>query len=196
MKAIDILAFVGGIAIGAVSSYVVVKKQYEQKMNDQIDELRTMYDERVEKIEASRKALDEMNAKKQEMMHELEEKVKQDEETPVGPTDYNSISKPKKQAAKAGNVPIKIITESEAQHYSKDYEIVGLTLYSDDVLIDDETENIIEDYADWIGMNGIDDIRKSDGESIYILNEEREAIYDITVIDERFGDDDELVQIH
>lgn len=196
MKGINFIFFAVGATFGAVASYIVSKNKFESEMDQQIEELRLMYDERVAKIESSRKALDEMNEKKAEMMRDLEKKVEEEQQANVA-TDYNSISKPKKKVAKPGE-SIKFITDVEAQHYTADdYELIGLSLYEDDILIDDETENIIQDYEDWIGVNGIDDIRKSaDGDGVYILNEERKAIYDITVIDERFGDDDELVQIH
>jgi hypothetical protein len=97
--------------------------------------------------------------------------------------------------------PIKFITDNEAQKIldeSNEYELVGLSLYEDDVIIDDETENILEDYGFWIGDDAIENIRKSytgEERSIYILNETRKAIYDITVIEERFGDYREPVEI-
>lgn len=195
MKGINILFFIGGAAVGAVASYIFTKDKYAKDVDVQIDEIRNMYEERVKNIENSRRELDKMNEKKAEMMRDLEEKVKKEEESVEMNTDYNSISKSKpKQDAKT----IKIVTDAEAQNYTKNgLELIGLTLYSDDVLTDDETENIIEDYADWIGINGIEDIRESDtGEGVYILNEERKAVYDITVIDERFGDDDDPITIH
>jgi len=195
MKGINILFFIGGAAVGAVASYIFTKDKCAKDVDAQIDEIRKMYEERVKNIENSRRELDKMNEKKAEMMRDLEEKVKKEEESIEMNTDYNSISKSKpKQDAKT----IKIVTDAEAQNYTKNgLELIGLTLYSDDVLTDDETENIIEDYADWIGINGIEDIRESDtGEGVYILNEERKAVYDITVIDERFGDDDDPITIH
>ena len=195
MKGINILFFIGGAAVGAVASYIFTKDKYAKDVDAQIDEIRNMYEERVKNIENSRRELDKMNEKKAEMMRDLEEKIKKEEESVEMNTDYNSISKSKpKQNAKT----IKIVTDAEAQNYTKNgLELIGLTLYSDDVLTDDETENIIEDYADWIGINGIEDIRESDtGEGVYILNEERKAVYDITVIDERFGDDDDPITIH
>ena len=195
MKGINILFFIGGAAVGAVASYIFTKNNCSRDVDAQIDEIRNMYEERVKNIENSRRELDKMNEKKAEMMRDLEEKVKKEEESVEMNTDYNSISKSKpKQDAKT----IKIVTDAEAQNYTKNsFELIGLTLYSDDVLTDDETENIIEDYADWIGINGIEDIRESDtGEGVYILNEERKAVYDITVIDERFGDDDDPITIH
>jgi uncharacterized membrane protein YgaE (UPF0421/DUF939 family) len=195
MKGINILFFIGGAAVGAVASYIFTKDKYAKDVDAQIDEIRDMYEKRVKNIENSRRELDKMNEKKAEMMRDLEEKVKKEEESVEMNTDYNSISKSK---PKQNTKTIKIVTDAEAQNYTKNgLELIGLTLYSDDVLTDDETENIIEDYADWIGINGIEDIRESDtGEGVYILNEERKAVYDITVIDERFGDDDDPITIH
>ena len=66
-------------------------------------------------------------------------------------------------------------------------------------MIDDETENIIasSEIPYWIGDGNLSEIRSKYGEeSVYILNTERSAIYDITVLDERFGVDDEPVTIH
>ena len=202
MKGLHVIVAIASAGIGAAVTYFVTKKYYEDKFSTEVEEIRQMYNERVDDILKSRAAVDEMNKKKAEMMQELEKKVEQQQlENPEGEMiDYAGITKKKKKKEEKPNDPIKFITEAEAQQYSKEYELVGLTLYEDNVLTDDETENIIasEEMKYWIGENGIEGIRNTFGnnEGVYILNEDRKAIYDITVMDERFGDDYEPVTIH
>jgi myosin heavy subunit len=175
-----------------------MKKKIEKK-SEEVNDIREMYNERIRNIEKARTEIDTMNEKKEEIAKEVEKKA---EEDPISNSenfvDYSAISK-KGKKSKKGNSPIKIISESEAQQYSKDYELIGLSLYEDDVLIDDETENIISpsEMTYWIGENGIENIRNSfeSNGGTYILNETRKAIYDITLLDERFGDDYEPVTI-
>lgn len=198
MKGIYILCAAAGAGIGSAVTYFIMRKKLKAK-NQEVIDIRTDYRNQLKEIQNSRKALDDMNQKKHEMMVELENKVNEEKLAPRISeeviTDYNAITKTK--PVKKNNNPIKFISDAEAQKYSKDYELVGLTLYEDNVLIDDETENIVAEYEYWIGPDGIDNIRKSyvEGENIYILNETRKAIYDINVIDERFGDVYEPVEI-
>lgn len=198
MKGAGALIFIAGAAIGAVASYFITKKNEEKKYNDSLVDIRNMYDERVKKIEQSRENLDEMNKKKAEIMQDIEKKVEQEKlknpETEF--TDYSSISRYNKKKPEITE-PIKLITEAEVQQYAKDYELIGMSLYDDDVLIDDETENIFKEYDHLIGDQDFDELRRNsvDG-GVYILNTERKAIYDITIMDERFGDDYEPIEIH
>ncbi len=204
----NFLIFVAGAAVGAVASYFVVKNKLNNEHQAEIDELREMYDERINKIQ-NIEVLDQMRtvmqyAKKEAILNDLEEKakaeninvVKKEEKKVVVKdndhfVDYSGISTAKlKQESPKDTV--RIITENEASSYtSKGYDLVGMSLYSDDILIDDETEKIIEDCESWVGAASLSDIRENgDSErSVYILNEDRKMIVDVTVVNERFGDD-------
>jgi hypothetical protein len=198
-KGIYIIFTAVGAGIGSAVTYFVMNNKLK-KRDQEIVDIRSDYRNQLKEIQNSRKAVDEMNQKKAEMMEKLEEKVNEEKIRPKNEADYvdyNSVSK--KKTIKSTTNPIKFITDNEAQKMleeGKEYELVGLSLYDDDVIIDDETENIVEDFGFWIGDDAIDNIRKSyTGDSIYILNENRKAIYDITVIEERFGDYREPVEI-
>lgn len=197
MKGAGIIFALAGAAVGAAASYFVTKKVCDKQKDQELDDIRNMYEDRIKKIVQSKDAMKEMEALKDEMMKEMEkqDKEKKDSEKlasqDANHTDYTQyFDKSKAQVKEAESESIRFITEAEAQKYSKDYELIGLTLYGDDVLIDDETENIIEDFEPWIGKNGIANIRDERGESIYILNPSRKAVYDVTVMEERFGDED------
>ena len=190
MKAINFLFAAAGAGIGSAVTYFVLKKKLDEKDKEIID-IRSSFRSRVKEIENERATIDSAAKKKAEMIADLEKKT--EDKLPDQYVDYSSITK--KAPVKSDN-PIRFIAESEAQKYSKDFELIGLSLYSDNVLIDDETDNIIEEYEYWIGKDGIDTIRNMDkGEPIYILNEYRKTVYDVTVLDERFGDDYEPVTI-
>ena len=190
----QVLIFVVGVAAGAAASYFITKDKLNKEYEESLNLIRASYDERVEKIHNSAEAIKLPHEKKDAIMQEIEKQVEEQkldsEKKTVTETDYSSISAIKKEKKKSETKdPIHIITEQEAQSKANSgFEIVGLTLYEDDVLVDDDTENIIEDYEPWIGVGGLNNIRNNESEAIYILNEDRKAIYDITVIDERFGD--------
>lgn len=200
----NFLIFVAGAAVGAVASYFVVKNKLNNEHQAEIDELREMYDERISKIQNISEVFKKQYAKKEEILNDLEEKakaenvnvVKKEEKKVVVKdndhfVDYSGISTAKLKQESPKD-PVRIITENEASSYtSKGYDLVGMSLYTDDVLIDDETEKIIEDCESWVGAASLSDIRENgDSErSVYILNEDRKMIVDITVVNERFGDD-------
>lgn len=193
MKGIAFIFAIGGAAVGAAVSYFVTKDICDKKRDADLNDIRDMYEERISKIVRSKEALKEQEVLKDKMMKEME---KQDDLNHLDAqnkvtTDYTSYFKKVKTKDNKETDGIRFITESEAQRYCKDYELIGLSLYSDDVLIDDNTENIIEDYEPWIGKDGITSIKRdNDAESIYILNPFRKEIYDVTVIDKRFNGDD------
>ena len=202
MKGMSIIFGLAGAAIGAAVSYFVTKSTCEKKYEQQFNDIRDMYEERIEKVKADKVEIHAVEDAKAAIMQNLEEKVNAEKLQNQNSEyiDYTSAFKKSEPAVDDEDIRgIKFITESEAQKYSKDYELVGLTLYDDDVLIDDETENIIanSEIPYWIGDGNLSEIRNKYGEeSVYILNTERSAIYDITVLDERFGVDDERVTIH
>jgi hypothetical protein len=201
-KGICVIFATVGAGIGSAVTYFIMNKKLKDKDQEVVD-IRANYREKLKEMQESRKAVEDMSQKKDEIMNELEKKVNDKKLEPKQPenyTDYSSISKKKTVKTSTPN-PIKFITDNEAQKIldeSNEYELVGLSLYEDNVIIDDETDNILEDYGFWIGDDAIDNIRKSytgEERSIYILNETSKAIYDITVIEERFGDYREPVEI-
>ncbi len=195
MKGVSFIFAIGGAAVGAVASYFITKNICDKEKEKDLNDIREMYEERIEKIVKTKELIKEQEKLKDELMKEIEKKDEEAKRESVEGTDYTSCFKAHKKDEKKEE--IRFVTEAEAQKYSKDYELVGLTLYNDDVLIDDETENIIEDYEHLIGKVVFDNVRTMNAEEgIYILNPDRKAIYDITVIDERFnGDDYEPVHI-
>ena len=200
----NFLIFAVGATVGAVASYFITKNKISKQNEAEIAELRSMYDERMDKIQKKADMADIFRAqynKKDEILKDLEEKVakteKREDKVVVKDNDhfvdYSAISSKKSEEKPLDRV--RIITDSEANAYTKNkgYDLIGFSLYSDDVLIDDGTDNIIEDYEPWVGATSLSDIRENgDSEGgIYILNEDRMAVIDITVMNERFGDGDE-----
>lgn len=201
----NFLIFAVGATVGAVASYFITKNKISKQNESEITELRTMYDDRIKKIQEKADMADIFRAqynKKEEILRDLEKQVakteKKEEKVVVKDNDhfvdYSAISSKKKSEEKPLD-RVRIITDSEANAYTKNkgYDLIGFSLYSDDVLIDDGTDNIIEDYEPWVGATSLSDIRENgDSEGgIYILNEDRMAVIDITVMNERFGDGDE-----
>lgn len=190
------LIFLIGVVSGAATAYFCVKKKCEQDTQAMLDDLEATYHERLERIEKQHGQIEEMNRKKVEMMNEIEkidaEAKSEDAKNPEGYTDYSAIYKPDKKSEEPKS-PIRVITEAEEENYVNDkgFSMVGLSVYKDGVVIDDETEEIVKDYESLLGNGCIDMIFSDyhDGEQFCILNEKENTVYDITVSEERFGDD-------
>lgn len=205
MKGTAFIFGLAGAVIGAVASHFITKsicqKQHDQEFND----IRAGYEERIAKIQSERIDVEAVNERKAELMHELEEKVEAEklENQNDGYVDYTaSFKKTVTEQEKRLEEGTKFITEAEAQKYLKDNVLVGFTLYSDDVLTSDETYDEVssDEIPFMFGDEGIAGIRANakDDSEVYILNSERGEIYDITVLEERYNgvEDDELVKIH
>ena len=196
MKGTAFIFGVAGAAIGAIASHFITKnicqKQREQEFND----IRNGYEERIAKIQSERIDVEALNERKEELMHELEEKVEAEklEDQREGYTDYTaSFKKTVVEQETALKEGIKYITQAEAQKYLQDGDavLVGCSLYSDDVIISDESYDEIpnEEIPFMFGDSGISGIRSNQkgDEEVYILNSERGEIYDVTVLEERYG---------
>ena len=206
MKGTAFIFGVAGAVIGAVTSHFITKSICQKKRDQEFNDIRNDYEDRIAKIQSERIDVEALNERKEALMHELEEKVAAEKLEQQGSnyTDYAAVFKKTVTAQeKALEDGIRVITLAEAQDRLKDNVLVGFTLYSDDVLISDESENGEEVPSEEIpymfGDDGIPGIReKVKGSSeIYVLNTERGEIYDIAVIEERFGGvNDEPVTIH
>lgn len=204
MKGTAFIFGVAGAAIGAIASHFITKSICQKKHDQEFIDIRNGYEERIAKIQSERIDVEALNERKEELMHELEAKVEAEklEDQTEGYTDYTAAFKKTvvEQEEKLIN-GIQFISEAEAQKYAKDNVLVGFSLYSDDVLVSDETYDEVpnEEIPFMFGDEGIAGIRanaKADSE-VYILNPERGEIYDITVMEERFGVvDDEPVKIY
>ena len=128
MKGMSIIFGLAGAAIGATVSYFVTKntcaKRYEQQFND----IRDMYEERIEKVKADKVEIHAVEDAKAAIMQNLEEKVNAEKLQSQNSeyVDYTSTFKKSETAVNKEDVHgIKFITESEAQKYSKDYEMMS-----------------------------------------------------------------------
>ena len=198
--------FLAGVVAGAVAAYFYTDNKCKKDTESMIEDLRETYNERVDKIEKQYAQIQEMGKQKDAIMEEIEKQdaEKKAEETPVDPkakleyTEYSSIYKPDVKAEEPKS-PIRIITEAEEENYVNDkgFDMVGLSVYADGVVIDDETEEIVTNYESMLGNGCVDMIFKSyeDGEQLCILNEDRNTVYDITVSEERFGGDNEYSEV-
>ena len=189
------LIFLIGVVSGATTAYFYVKKKCNDSAQAMLDDLEATYNERLERIEKQHGQIEEMNRKKDEIMADIEKKdaeKSEDAKNPEGYTDYSAIYKPDKKSEEPKS-PIRIITEAEEENYVNDkgFSMVGLSGYKDGVVIDDETEEIVKDYESLLGNGCIDMIFNDyhDGDQFVILNEKENTVYDITVSEERFGDD-------
>lgn len=199
----NILIFLAGVAAGAAASYFYTKKKCSAEADAILDDIQQTYNERLEKINKQHAQIEEMSRKKDEMMKEIEKqdaeaKTEDNPDNSLGYTDYSAIYKPAKKEGDPES-PIRVITEAEEENYVNDkgFDMRGLSVYKDGVVIDDETEEIVKDYESLLGNGCVDMIfgEYHDGETLCILNEDKNTVYDITVSEERFGGDDEPGEI-
>ena len=199
----NVLIFLAGVAAGAAASYFVTKKKCSAEADAILDDIQQTYNERLEKINKQHAQIEEMSRKKDEMMKEIEKqdaeaKTEDNPDNSTEYTDYSAIYKPAKKEDDSKS-PIRVITEAEEENYVNDkgFDMRGLSVYKDGVVIDDETEEIVKDYESLLGNGCVGMIFRDyhDGETLCILNEDKNTVYDITVSEERFGDDDEPGEI-
>lgn len=163
----NLLIFAVGAAAGSAVAYVLTKNKYERIAQEEINDIRKMYQERLDNLK------------------EAEETVKENLDALQRASDSarECLSKIDKMADTVGE-PVKrnrplLIDYSEFGE-DEDYEKVTLMYYKDKVLATDDTDEIIEDADERVGL---ENLKAFDGQyeedAIYIRNDERKTYYEI-----------------
>ena len=161
-----IFIFAAGVVIGSAVSWKIVKNKYEQISREEIDSVRSMYEEKHKKHE-------ELNVSEQI----TEGPNKEDK------VDYAEIVQNYK---KGGSESMEIGTQPYVISYDEfgdidEYDAISLTFYSDGVVADDWGE-VIEDITNTIGdeFSRHYDEDENDPDIVYVRNDRLKSDYEIS----------------
>lgn len=161
-KLINILAFVAGAAVGSVVTWKIVKTNYEQRVQEEVDSVK--------------KAFSKLKGERQENELSEPDVDSEDEEK----HQYENIILDKGYAQEIiGNEPYIITAEDFGE---SDYETVSYTYYADGVLADDLTMCPIskEDIMKQIGDRPLRDLDEDpEIDVVYMRNDDTKTEYEI-----------------
>lgn len=181
------LAFGAGLAVGIGGSYFYLKQKYEEKLSEQIQEVRKHYQEKQEKP----KSKEEKDEKFANRFEEAEERAKDriayesiakryrgsDEQRPVDPAEQESPPEDEPEEE------IFTVTEEEMETYDN-FEDIDLTYYAEDDILCDDQEQVIEDPEAIIGDALTKFGVKSDyPDTVYVINKRVRAIFEVLMVE-------------
>lgn len=193
-----VLAFILGAGSGIGATYVILKKQYNNQMNEEVQELKEYYERlygqqieelnnRITLLETGGKAQKPQNAPKTPKKASkpnvsVEDKEKYEE---VVKTNYNAISASKdpekpvtakkkstKTYKKAESKGPEIITFEEYNADRKHEKVILTYLDQEDMVLDENNEPIVAP-EDLIGddFKDVDSSEYTDGSTVYVRND-------------------------
>ena len=186
------ITFVAGVAVGAVASYFIFKKKFQDDADNQIAEVKVKMAELKEINDAlhGAKVKAEANYNKPiEMITPVEEKV-----VNTNATDYTAISNIRKaklsKKKKDDATGIRSITEPEYYSYvtDKKYDEKLLIFYQGDAqLVDDRSELVIVHPEEFVGPDGVDAMKDSSVEEMYFVDEDKDIVCTVTISEDSYN---------
>lgn len=178
------LAFGAGLAVGIGGAYFYLKQKYEEKLSEQIQEVRKHYQEKQERS----KPKEEKDEKFANRFEEAEEREKDR-------IAYESIAKryqasEKVDPAEKESPPedddeeeIFTVSEEETETYDN-FENISLTYYAEDDILCDDGEQVIEDPEAVIG-DALTKFGMNSGypDTVYVINKRVRAIFEVLMVE-------------
>ena len=181
------LAFGAGLAVGIGGTYFYLKLKYEEKLSEQIQEVRKHYQKKQEQS----KSKEEKDEKFANRFEEAEERVKDriayesiakryqgcDEQRPVDPAEQESPSEDDDEEE------IFTVSEEEMETYDN-FEDIDLTYYAEDDILCDDQEQVIEDPEAIIG-DALTKFGVKSGypDTVYVINKRVRAIFEVLMVE-------------
>lgn len=192
------LAFGVGLAVGIGTTYFYLKRKYEEKLSEQIQEVRKHYQER-EKVEEepdeNPKTIEEMGENWKKGMTNFANRFEEAEQRGKERIAYESIAKryqasekvdPAEQESPPEDEPeeeVFTISEEEMETYDN-FEDISLTYYAEDDILCDDQEQVIEDPEVVIG-DALTKFGLKSGypDTVFVINKRVRAIFEVLMVE-------------
>lgn len=165
-KVLNALSFVAGGVIGSIATYFLVnnklKKEYEKRANDDINQMREYYNEQINKEIPEKEQVAE-EEKGEELFNPKELKEKVDEFGYSG--EEEEMYTPE------------IIAPEES--WERDYPTISLTFYEGDGILSDDRGKIIKNAKELVGDDFTNHFGEYEEDCVYVLNEKHKVYYEI-----------------
>lgn len=190
----NFVIFAFGAAVGSVVTWKLVKTKYEQIAREGIESVKEYYgrafDSKVERVkeesveEVEREDLDTLSERSNnsEMVKNYNDILKKS-----GYINYSDNAKYTKK--EVDNVEKPYVIEPEEFGELDGYSTVFLSHYADDVLVDDNTDEIVEDVDVVVGDDFAEHFGDYEDDIVHIRNDAFRCDYEITKVNEKYYDE-------
>lgn len=160
-KLANTLAFIAGAGIGVAATWQFFKKKYKQIADEEIESVKQHFPRK------------EVTATSKEKVNNNEtEAEKQEYKEIVEDLNYNHSEENKNPDSKICVIP----PESVGEH--DDYDIVSLTYYADDVLVN-EFDKPVKDIEALVGYDSLQRFGEYEDDAVHVRNETLKTDFEI-----------------
>lgn len=152
----NVVMFTAGAVIGSLVTYKIVKTKYERIAQEEIDSVKERFRNRQSLVDQT----EEDNNDIEEYVDTINEQNYTAEDVTIEPT-------------------ICLIDPTELGGDDYDYEVISCTYYANGILVEDETEKIIEDIKNTVGLEFMNHFGDYEQDVAYVRNEYLKCDYEI-----------------
>lgn len=187
------IVFAAGACIGSVVTWRLVKKYYNNIANKEIADVKDWYARKYSEKSESKKADAVGDAIRDGIKDGIKKPVTENDIRNLtaqlqnmGYVDYsNKEDEPVKKTEKieekeeADNVERPYVIEPRYFDEYDDYNTINLTLYADGVLVDDSSNEPVEDVDETVGLDNLNHIGDYEEDAVHIRNDKLRCDYEI-----------------
>lgn len=176
-KAIFVVAFSVGMAVGSVGTWYCVKKKYEELAQEEIDSVKQVFLKREKELkgdEIKKNIAENVKAGEQEKTMSIKEYASFLQKQ--GYTNYSDTNEAENKEETKSVKPYVIPPEQFGE--IEEYDQIELTYYADHILAD-ENDDIVEDVEEAIGFESLSHFGEYEDDSVFVRNDERRCDYQI-----------------
>ena len=190
----NIIMFMSGAGIGALTTYLFLKNKYEKIAQEEIDSVKETFSKRESELDRNEISNIEdndvkMKARAAKLKPEIAGYV-----TMLRKMDYTSYSgetKPVPEIEKEDETafehqPPYVISPEEFTE-SEDYTPISLTYYADQILADD-CDELVEDVENTVGFESLGTFGEYEEDSVFVRNDRLRCDYEILKDQRNYSD--------
>lgn len=198
-----ILAFGAGLAVGIGGTYFYLKQKYEEKLSEQIQEIRKHYrikqlgeetakgfeegtKTNVEMSENWKKGLENLGSQVSDAFKERKDRIAYESIAKrYQGSDKNPVDPAEQESPQEDEPEEEIFTVSEEEMGTYDnFEDINLTYYAEDDILCDDQEQVIEDPEAIIG-DALTKFGVKSGypDTVYVINKRVRAIFEVLMVE-------------
>lgn len=173
-----VIAFVAGLAIGAVVSWTYAKKKYEQLAQEEIDSVKEYYSKKSDNLPFTDE--EPVSQEKPHIENDkpsvMEYAAKLGEQGYTGYDRYSEKKEAQPTILTPGERPY-VISPDEFGEFD-DYSKISLTYYADGILCDD-MDVPVDNLDEIVGADFADHFGEYEDDSVFVRNDARTCDYEI-----------------
>ena len=178
--------FVIGAGIGSVTTWLLIKKKYEQLTQEEIDSVKEVFLNRKPIIDDSESIDDiqepQKKAKDKPDIIEYTKKLKEE-----GYINYSNVVPENKKQEELETMDKPYIIPPEEFGAFDDYEAISLMYYEDQVLTDDNDE-LVDEIEDIVGFDSLTRFGEYEDDSVFVRNDRLKCDYEILMDHRKYSD--------